>query len=43
MTQNQFDPGALNQGFTGGNKFSPHQDTQRQVGQVIQTRKKKSS
>lgn len=40
MTQNRFDPSALNQGFAEENKFSPHQDIQRQVGQVIQTGKK---
>lgn len=37
MTQNQADLSALNQGSTGGNKFSPHQHAQRQLGQVIQT------
>lgn len=33
MTQNQVDLSALYQGFTRGNKFSPHQHTQRQLGQ----------
>lgn len=36
-TQNPADLGALNQGSTRGNKFSPHQHALRQLGQVIQT------
>jgi len=37
MTQNHVDLSALNQGSTGGNQFSQHQHTKRQLGQVIQT------